>query len=89
VLDDDIVIDEAAFLADVSAPAVSDYNRHQVTRDLPLTFSPACARSRPRPERVPGRRWSRSSLVEEQWGQTNRNRVEFNKDHDVPGPKHA
>src|SRR5437870_10185985 len=41
VLDNDIVIDEAShFWTDVSAPAVSDYNRHQITRDLPLTFFP-------------------------------------------------
>src|SRR3989475_12133754 len=55
VLDDDIVIDEAShFWADVSAPAVSDYNRHQVTRDLPLTFFPGVRSLSPTPERVPG-----------------------------------
>src|SRR5437867_7686070 len=88
VLDDDIVIDEAShFWADVSAPAVSDYNRHQVTRDLPLTFFPGVRSLSPTPERVPG-----TSVVpivnssKNSWGQTNRNRVEFNKDHDVPGP---
>src|SRR5256886_2193421 len=88
VLDNDIVIDEAShFWTDVSAPAVSDYNRHQVTRDLPLTFFPGVRSLSPTPERVPG-----TSVVpivnssKNSWGQTNRNRVEFNKDHDVPGP---
>src|SRR2546428_510525 len=88
VLDDDIVIDEAShFWADVSAPAVSDYNRHQVTRDLPLTFFPGVRSLSPTPERVPGT--SVTPIVnssKNSWGQTNRNRVEFNKDHDVPGP---
>src|SRR5216110_2678906 len=88
VLDDDIVIDEAShFWADVSSPAVSDYNRHQVTRDLPLTFFPGVRSLSPTPQRVPGT--SVTPLVnssKNSWGQTNRNRVEFNKDHDVPGP---
>ena len=55
VVDDDIVIDEAShFWTDVSSPAVSDYNRHQVTRDLPLTFFPGVRSLSPTPERVPG-----------------------------------
>src|SRR5439155_6389032 len=75
------------FWADVSAPAVSDYNRHQVTRDLPLTFFPGVRSLSPTPERVPGT--SVTPIVnssKNSWGQTNRNRVKFNKDHDVPGP---
>ena len=55
MLDDDIVIDEAShFWADVSAPAVTDYNRHQITRDLPLTFFPGARSLSPTPQRVPG-----------------------------------
>src|SRR5205814_848817 len=55
VLNDDIVIDEAShFWADVSSPAVSDYNRHQVTRDLPLTFVPGVRSLSATPQRVPG-----------------------------------
>ena len=55
VVDDDIVIDEAShFWADVSSPAVSDYNRHQITRDLPLTFFPGARSLSPDPQRVPG-----------------------------------
>jgi ABC-type uncharacterized transport system involved in gliding motility auxiliary subunit len=88
VVDDDIVIDEAShFWADVSAPAVSDYNRHQVTRDLPLTFFPGARSLSPTPERVPG-----TSVIpivnssRKSWGQTNRVRVEFTPGRDVPGP---
>ena len=44
VLDDTMVIDSAShFWTDVSAPAVTDYNRHEITRDLPLTFFPGRA----------------------------------------------
>jgi ABC-type uncharacterized transport system involved in gliding motility auxiliary subunit len=61
VVDDDIVIDEAShFWADVSSPAVSDYNRHQVTRDLPLTFFPGARSLSPTPSVFPAPRWSRS-----------------------------
>jgi ABC-type uncharacterized transport system involved in gliding motility auxiliary subunit len=88
VLNDDIVLDEAShFWTDVSSPAVSDYNRHQVTRDLPLTFFPGVRSLSPTPQRVPG-----TSVVplvnssKESWGQTNRNRVEFVKGRDTLGP---
>ena len=41
VADKGMIIDEAShFWADVSAPAVTDYNRHEVTTKLPLTFFP-------------------------------------------------
>src|SRR5262245_11969585 len=89
VVDDDIVIDEAShFWADVSAPAVSDYNRHQITRDLPLTFFPGARSLSPTPQRVPG-----TSVVplvnssRNSWGQTSQDRVEFVKGRDVPGPQ--
>ena len=35
-----------------SAPAVSDYNRHQITRDLPLTFFPGVRSLSPTPQSV-------------------------------------
>ena len=55
VVDDNIVIDEARhFWADVSSPAVTSYNHHQVTRELPLTFYPGARSLSPTPERVPG-----------------------------------
>jgi ABC-type uncharacterized transport system involved in gliding motility auxiliary subunit len=88
ILDDDIVIDEAShFWTDVSAPAVTDYNRHEITRDLPLTFYPGARSLSPTPQRVPGTsvrpvvNSSKSS-----YGGTNRDRVEFNKDKDQAGP---
>ena len=78
VVDDNIVIDEAShFWADMSSPAVTDYNRHQVTRDLPLTFFPGVRSLSPTPERVPGT--SVLPLVnssKRSWGQTNRERIE-------------
>jgi hypothetical protein len=79
VVVDDIVIDEAShFWTDISAPAVSDYNRHQVTRELPLTFFPGARSLAPTPERPPG-----TSVVplvnssKKSWGQTNRTKVEL------------
>jgi len=88
VVDDDIVIDEAShFWADVSSPAVSDYNRHQITRDLPLTFFPGVRSLSPTPQRVPG-----TSVVplvnssRNSWGQADPSRVGFVKGRDAPGP---
>ena len=88
VVDNDIVIDEAShFWADVSAPAVTDYNRHQITRDLPLTFFPGARSLSPTPQRVPG-----TSVVpivnssKNSWGQANPERVAFVQGRDVRGP---
>ena len=88
VVDDDIVVDEAShFWADVSAPAVTDYNRHQITRELPLTFFPGVRSLSPTPQRVPGT--SVVPLVNSStnsWGQANKDRVAFVKGRDVAGP---
>lgn len=88
VLDDDIVIDEAShFWTDVSAPAVTDYNRHEITRDLPLTFYPGARSLSPTSERVPGtsvRPLVNSSKTS--YGGTNRDRAEYNKEKDQAGP---
>jgi ABC-type uncharacterized transport system involved in gliding motility auxiliary subunit len=88
MLDDTIVIDEAShFWADVSSPAVTNYNRHQVTRDLPLTFYPGARSLSPTPERVPGAvviplvNSSKTS-----YGETTPDRAEFDKGRDVLGP---
>ncbi|MCE2870283.1 MAG: GldG family protein [Oxalobacteraceae bacterium] len=55
VLDDGMVIDEAShFWADVSAPAVTDYNRHDMTTRLPLTFFPGVRAIFPAPVKVAG-----------------------------------
>jgi len=54
-LDQGLVIDEAShFLADVSAPAVTDYNRHEVTNKLPLTFYPGVSALMPTAKPVAG-----------------------------------
>ena len=88
ILDDDLVIDEAShFWTDVSSPAVTDYNRHEITRDLPLTFFPGARSLSPTPERVPGtavRPVINSSKTS--FGGTNRERAEFNKEKDKTGP---
>jgi len=88
VLDDDIVIDEAShFWTDVSAPAVTDYNRDAITQDLPLTFFPGVRSLSPTPQRVPGtavRPLINSSR--DSFGQTNRDRVDFKPGKDRPGP---
>jgi len=88
IIDDDIVIDEAShFWADVSSPAVSDYNRHQITRDLPVTFFPGVRSLSPTPQRVPG-----TSVVplvnssKNSWAQSNPDRVAFVQGRDVAGP---
>jgi hypothetical protein len=55
VLDDGMVIDTAShFWADLSAPAVTDYNRHDITARLPLTFFPGVRAIFPASEKVPG-----------------------------------
>ncbi len=88
VLDDDLVIDEAShFWTDISAPAVTDYNRHEITRDLPLTFFPGARSLSPTPQRVPGtsvRPVINSSKTS--YGSTNRDRPEFDKSKDQSGP---
>ena len=88
MLDNTIVIDPAShFWADPSSPAVTDYNRHQVTRDLPLTFFPGARSLSPTPERVPG--ISIVPLVntsKSSYGETSPDRAEFDKGKDLPGP---
>lgn len=88
ILDDDIIIDEAShFWTDVSSPAVTDYNPHEITRDLPLTFFPGARSLSPTAERMPGtaaRPLVNSSKTS--FGGTNRDRVEFNKEKDQAGP---
>ena len=88
ILDDNLVIDGAShFWTDVSSPAVTDYNRHEITRDLPLTFFPGVRSLSPTAERVPGtsvRQVINSS--KSSYGGTNRERAEFNKAKDQAGP---
>jgi ABC-type uncharacterized transport system involved in gliding motility auxiliary subunit len=88
VLDDTIVIDPAShFWADPSSPAVTSYNRHQVTRDLPLTFFPGVRSLSPTPERVPGT--AVIPLVnssKKSFGEITPHRAEFEEGRDRPGP---
>ncbi len=88
VLDDNMVIDQAShFWTDVSAPAVTDYNRHDVTRDLPLTFFPGVRSLSPTGERVANA--SVRPIVnasKKSFGQTHRERVEFDSAKDKAGP---
>ncbi|HJM61938.1 MAG TPA: GldG family protein [Alphaproteobacteria bacterium] len=87
VLDDTMVIDPAHhFAADPSSPAVTDYNNHQVTRALPLSFFPG-ARSL-----SPGRRVAGTSVTPvinssaNSFGETSIDRAERNDKADIPGP---
>ena len=88
VLDETIVIDEAShFWADVSAPAVTDYNRHEITRDLPLTFFPGARSLSPTAQPVPG--VSVRPLVnssQKSYCGGNPERAEFKEGRDTPGP---
>lgn len=88
VLDDTIVIDEAShFWTDVSAPAVTDYNRHEITTEVPLTFFPGVRSLSPTAERVPGS--SARPLVnssKQSYAGRNPERVEFDPKRDQTGP---
>src|SRR5712691_1229308 len=88
MVDETIVIDEAShFWADVSSPAVTSYNHHLVTTDLPMSFFPGVRSLSPTPRRVPGT--SVMPIVnssKNSWAQTSPDRVEFHKGRDVPGP---
>lgn len=88
VVEDTMVIDPAShFWTDVSAPAITDYNRHEITRDLPLTFFPGARSLSPTPQRVPSA--AVRPLVNasrKSYGQTNRERVGFDPKNDRAGP---
>src|SRR4029453_14723727 len=88
VLNPDMVIDEAShFWNDISSPAVTSYTRHEVTRELPLTFFPGIRSLSPTRDRVPGTtvmplfHSSRNS-----YGVTDPARVEFDAGRDRRGP---
>lgn len=88
VLDDTIVIDRAShYWSDISAPAVTTYNRHQITRDLPLTFYPGARSLSPTPQRAPGVAVTPIvSASKNSYGETTFNRAEYDPDADRPGP---
>ena len=86
-LDDTMVIDPSHhFAADPSSPAVTDFNYHQVTRELPLTFFPG-VRSLSPAMRVAGAAVTpviNSSV--NSFGETSAERAERDDDTDLPGP---
>jgi ABC-type uncharacterized transport system involved in gliding motility auxiliary subunit len=88
IVDDDMVIDEAShFWADMSAPAVTDYNPHEVTRQLPLTFFPGARSLSPTPQKVPGT--SVRPLInssKKSFGTTSKDRAEFDPARSQSGP---
>ncbi len=88
VLDNTIVIDQTNhYWADTSAPAVTTYNRHQITRDLPLTFYPGVRSLSPTPERVPGAAVTPIvSASKNSYGETTHNRAKYDPGEDLPGP---
>ena len=88
VLDNTIVIDPAShYWADSSAPAVTTYNRHQITRDLPLTFYPGVRSLSPTPQRMPGAAVTPIvSASTRSYGETTPNRAQYDPGADLPGP---
>ena len=88
VVDNDIIIDETShFWADPSSPAVSEYNLHQITKELPMTFFPGARSLSPAPKRVPG--VGVTPLInasKQSYGETTPGRIEFNEGKDMPGP---
>ena len=86
-LDDTMVIDPSHhFAADPSSPAVTDYNYHQTTRELPLTFFPG-VRSLSPATRVAGAAVTpviNSSV--NSFGETSVDRAERDDESDIPGP---
>jgi ABC-type uncharacterized transport system involved in gliding motility auxiliary subunit len=88
ILDHTIVIDPVShYWADFSAPAVTTYNRHQITRDLPLTFFPGARSLSPTPQRVPGAAVTPIvSASKSSYGETTYNRAQYDPGEDLPGP---
>jgi ABC-type uncharacterized transport system involved in gliding motility auxiliary subunit len=88
ILDHTIVIDPVShYWADFSAPAVTTYNRHQITRDLPLTFFPGARSLSPTPQRVPGAAVTPIvSASKSSYGETTYHRAQYDPGEDLPGP---
>ena len=88
VADQDLVVDESShFWADPSSPAVTDYNYHVITQELPLTFFPGARSFSPADQQVPGT--NVQPLVnssQQSFGVTDPKRARFDKGVDLPGP---
>jgi hypothetical protein len=66
---------------------VSDYNYHQVARDLPLTFFPGARSLSPTPQRIPGVNViPLANSSKQSFGETDPERARFDKGKDLPGP---
>lgn len=89
VADENIVIDETShFWTDVSAPAVTEYNVHDVTQELPLTFFAGVRSLSPTPQPVPG--VSVRPLIntsKRSWGSPDLDRAEFDPEKNERGPR--
>ena len=87
-LDNTMVIDGAShYWTDVSAPAVTRYNNHQITRELALTFYPGARSLSPTPVRIPGTTVSpvvNSSTTS--YAESSRQEARFDAEHDRRGP---
>jgi len=88
ILDNDLVIDpKSHFWADVSSPAVTQYNRHSITEDIPLTFFPGARSLSPTENRVPEtyvRPLVNSST--ESFGEKDASTASFTEGVDTKGP---
>ena len=87
-LDDGMVVDETNhFGTDSSAPAVTSYNYHQITREVPLTFYPG-SRSLSPTDPIPGVQVTPVvNSSQRSFSETTRDRIEFDREIDLPGPR--
>jgi ABC-type uncharacterized transport system involved in gliding motility auxiliary subunit len=88
LVDNNLVIDEPShFWSDISSPAVSDYNRHPISREVPLSFFPGVRSFFPTELPVPGTSVTPiANSSKGSWGETQPERVEFTPDKDRKGP---
>ena len=88
LLNNDLIIDEPShFWTDISAPAVTRYNRHNITEGLPLTFYVGARSLSPTKNSVPG--YAITPLVNSSKGsysETNTSKINFDSDQDQLGP---
>lgn len=87
-VDDTLVIDEANhFWTDISAPAVTAYNRHTITEGLPLSFFMGARSLSPTETPVPGN--SIKALInssKRSFAETDKNKIDYEIGIDIPGP---
>ena len=87
-LDDTVIIDEAShFWTDVSAPAVTNYNRHAITEGLPLTFFMGVRSLSPTDNPVPGH--AVKPLInssKRSFAETDSKEINFDLGSDIAGP---